>query len=110
MENKLLTYASLAILMIFLVLAVTGCDTDKEATRQAVIQTQQVDVPILEKMNPPVILKRPATSIQDLPVFVSPTDKTASSCLTAEGEAKFRALVNGRENLLDGWEAYGFNR
>jgi hypothetical protein len=92
-----------AIAAILAIMALTACTP--RATEPVVV-TREVKIPIGELIQPPAELKRGAVTDGDLPVWIEPTDKRASSCLAPEGEAKLRALVTGRESLLDGWESW----
>ncbi len=92
---------------IVLILLLTGCSNSSDA-RVAPVHTQDVFVPILDHRTvPPEILRTPVPAA-DIPFFLRPGDKAATSCLAPSGEAKVRALLIDRENRLDWWEKWGF--
>ncbi len=97
---RIMFFATAAILAI---MALTAC---APRTTEPVVVTREVNIPVGELIKPPAELKRGAVTAGDLPVWIAPTDKRASSCLAPEGEAKLRSLATGRESLLDGWESW----
>jgi hypothetical protein len=69
-----------------------------------VVETVEVMVPVAVRPVPPAELLEPLKFI--LPVFVAPSDPSASSALTAEGERLLRGLVEELIAHLEAWKAW----
>ena len=63
-----------------------------------------VNVPVPVKQRPPAELMKKL--VYDLPVFVSPDNKAATSGLTKKGETKLKYLLWGIKNRMDGFNAW----
>ena len=90
--------ARIVVLMVALMLA--GCTSPR-----VVVETQEVRVPVPYRVQPPEDLVRPFAP-QRLPQFALPTDTTATSCLTAEGERILRELLIDMKIRIEMWEAW----
>lgn len=101
---KLTTAATIAIIVMIALSALTGC-TNPAATEPVVV-TKEVKVPVPVTIVPPDELRRPQLKESDMVTFVPPTHPAASSCLSAPDEPKLRSIMDGREQLLDGWDAF----
>lgn len=64
----------------------------------------EVQVPIEIKAAPPTELFVPIQTI--VPMFIEPTDTTASSALSVEDERLLRALINDLITRIQAWEAW----
>lgn len=91
-------------LSLFLLLLV-ACGSN-EAPRH-VVDTVDVNIPILERAEAPKELYRTKVSSNELPKWLAPSDPLATVCVSAQGEPILKRLLLNRESLLDGWEAYG---
>lgn len=96
--NHIMVAAILAVILVM----VSGC----ARTPEPAIQVKEVYIPVAQTVKPPEALYRGPIPMVDLPVFVSPSDPTASSCLAPPGEGKLRRLMVDREKRLDGWEKW----
>lgn len=91
-------------IVVLVILSLTGCAPEQ---REPVIRTVEVKVPVLERRIVPESLARRPLSDSALPLWVSPTDPKATSCLTAEGEAKKRGIDIDTIGRLDGFLLWG---
>lgn len=91
---------NLKLISVVIILGITvGCAHPK--MKPTIIS---VTLPVATLVTPPAELRAPLTS--ELPKFVAPSDKEASSALTAEGERTFRALINDLLTRIDAWQAW----
>lgn len=93
------------IFMLSLLLLLVACSGD-QATRH-VVDTVEVNVPVLERAEAPKELYRSKLSSGEIPKWIAPSDPLASVCVGASDELRLKRLLLDRESLLDGWEAYG---
>lgn len=91
------------LLIILLLLSLPGCSLG-DINPEPVVVTRDVKIPVGERLDPPIELKRAPVKPAELPLFLSPSDPRSSSCVAADSEHRLQSLMNGREALLDGWE------
>lgn len=101
MDARLLLAAGLAALLV-------GCATQDVRTE---IKTVEIKVPVPVIREPPPELFQPIGEINsEVPEFVLPTDTTAASCLTPDGERRLRAAMAERQqqllNRIREWEIW----
>ena len=89
---------------IVLIILMTGCDS-RETIRH-VVDTVSVNVPVIERAAAPPELYRAKLETKFVPVWIAPTDPSASSCLSTHNEMLLKNLIVRDESLLDAWEAY----
>jgi len=79
----------------------SGCAT------QPIVRTeyQRIEVPVAVRSIPPAELMAPVTIPPGL-TFIPPTDASASSALTADGEAALTALINEYVARIAAWHAW----
>lgn len=101
-HRKIMILAAVAVLALGVL---TSCDRPKDAVSP--VRVVEKDTPILEERPAPEELKWTPIPSEELPLWVLPTDPSATSCLTAEGEAKKRILDTGIMGKLGAWEKWG---
>jgi hypothetical protein len=69
-----------------------------------VVETVEVPVPTPILRTPPAELLHPVPPV--IPVFLDPTDPTASSALSVDGERHFRGLIEWYESQLAAWRTW----
>lgn len=102
--RTIIILATIAIVMIML----SACDNS--ARLEPVVVTKEVSVPVGQYIEPPEELRPQLIVPSDLPNFVAPSSPAATSCLTPEGEARFRLLTGGLNRRLEAWEKWGFTK
>lgn len=93
-----------ALIAIVLVMFLGGCSPQPEKTPE--VRVVEISVPILEIRPIPAGLIREPILVTQIPVFTTPKNPAASSCLTAEGEALLRMIAVDREARLEAWEKW----
>lgn len=87
------------------VLGLVGCGAKQLPPQIVTIREPiEVKVPVPTRVPPPPELLVPLHP--PLPTFVDPTDSTASSALSADGERLLRALIEELLARIAAWEAW----
>lgn len=84
----------------------TGCAHRPPAPAPIrVVEAQRVEVPVPVRREPPAELVAPYRP-DSVPAFVEPSDPSASSALTPEGERQMRALLNDLMARDEAWRRW----
>lgn len=89
---------------IMVLLLTFGCKS-AEPVRH-IVDPVEVQIPVLERAAAPEELIRPKITAEQLPLWIAPTDPSATVCTNRAGESKLKAIVLRDEALLFGWETY----
>ena len=92
------------IFLLSFLLFLVACSNEQPVRH--VVDTVDVNIPILERAAAPKELFRTKIPDDSIPRWVAPSDPAATACVTKSGEPMLKIIMLNRESLLDGWESY----
>lgn len=102
MHTKLL---SILLLCSACLMTLGACTQTVKPEARIVPQPYAVAVPV-KAPAPATLMVAFKVSLADMPIFLSPGDKTATSCLAPDGEHKLRNLMDGMLTRDQAWRAW----
>lgn len=88
----------------FFVFVLVGCNSNPSRDAICEVQIVEVKVPVLVAMKAPPELMAPLVFEDGLPAWLEPSDHSASSALSDDGEKRLRLMLLDLLLRLDAWQ------